>query len=839
MKINFALLGLAAAQSGDAKDYEYDYPSASQEDRWEFANGVTFTTFNSKTTQNVAAANFVKALKLSCWNSNMIRDMNNDNKFNQYTFTSGTPLEEKNQANWKYAMGDLETGMNHQYGFKSSDHMFDEFSATNQSSTGPAPGTPRHLDTVSARVTDTTYAQRKLGTTNQFHKWGYNTDFVNRAESIGYDANAIQYSFGHADNHDNSANRPYSWDATGSNNQPTDFQGYKDDWRFSLRMGGCLYETTNWTYDANSFNKVGRLTYTGDSQLYSNIFDTNTTTYPSAGSYFADVHWVHVFNAHIFPHRPTGYYQNHSTSLQDSITASSGQAKRNFQKTQRDIEDFNVVMANPTYEGHGFLNFVATYHDHVDQNRRNAGTVEPYAGYRFYSTISGYQNVGTFPTADCNNIRSDRIDLAGRPSNGRENDARCGGAIYENFGDWYLRPPQKYNTGENAQPYWSYIQPDGFASSDTLWTPNSQRDDDTNGSRGFAISSFPHNELGQDFRFNIRTLHNMGMGVSKTAQMATNLGVTAGIINSSQAIWSYYMYAVDTIKIAFPEYVARVNHCHFKSHTTHPNCQSGATTSGWQDIIVDGVTMKTYDTPDNDSRYSNENTQYGFNKEMGADNHALATLHYTDGDFTSFDSSLTTDSGTYCDGTAYTVANGIRFNPQGGTGVTEDKKPLKACASWCHPGAARGTSAAAGDDTSRVCGRVLKIDGLLQTYDELHLRQYGTIQEVWVQLMYAYQEGFNEGTVQSSSSRGAESPFPNIFFSAPEVVSIKATCPQSNFKCRGYMTDENQPYGGARENFNRVYNNRDGAHTIGAGTAEWHADSVYPANEDTSDNTGK
>merc|ERR1712176_458021 len=241
-------------------------------------------------------------------------------------------------------------------------------------------------------------------------------------------------------------------------------------------------------------------------------------------------------------------------------------------KTRRKIEDFNVVMANPTYEGHGFLNFVATYHDHVDQNRRNAGTVEPYAGYRFYSTISGYQNVGTFPTADCNNIRSDRIDLAGRPSNGRENDARCGGAIYENFGDWYLRPPQKYNTGENAQPYWSYIQPDGFASSDTLWTPNSQRDDDTNGSRGFAISSFPHNELGQDFRFNIRTLHNMGMGVAKTNQMMTNRSATSGIIDRDQAIWSYYMYAVDTIKIAFPEYVARVNHCHFKSHKTHPNC---------------------------------------------------------------------------------------------------------------------------------------------------------------------------------------------------------------------------------------------------------------------------
>jgi len=220
--------------------------------------------------------------------------------------------------------------------------------------------------------------------------------------------------------------------------------------------------------------------------------------------------------------------------------------------------------------------------------------------------------------------------------------------------------------GGNAQPYWAYIQPDGFTSSDNLWKPHTatdQRDDETTGFRGFAISSFPHNELGQDFRFNIRTLHNMGMGVSKTAQMATNLGVTAGIVDATQAIWSYYLYAVNTIKIAFPEYVARVNHCHYSQHKTHPNCLSGATTPGWQDIIVDGVTMKTYSTPDNDSRYQNENSQYGFNKEMGADNHALATLHYTDSDLSTFDDSLTTDSGTYCDGTAYTVATGIRYEP--------------------------------------------------------------------------------------------------------------------------------------------------------------------------------
>ena len=88
MKINFALVGLAAAQSGEGKDYEYDYPAAS-EDRWEFSNGVTFTDFNGKTTQEFTASDFNKALKLSCWNSNMIRDMNNDNKFSRYTFASG------------------------------------------------------------------------------------------------------------------------------------------------------------------------------------------------------------------------------------------------------------------------------------------------------------------------------------------------------------------------------------------------------------------------------------------------------------------------------------------------------------------------------------------------------------------------------------------------------------------------------------------------------------------------------------------------------------------------------------------------------------------------------
>jgi len=817
MKINFALVGLAAAQSGEGKDYEYDYPAAS-EDRWEFSNGVTFTDFSGKNTGYITSSNFVKALKLSCWNSNMIRDMNNDNKFQRYTFTSGTPFQEQNSSGWKYALGDLSTGMNHQYGFESDGHMNDEFSGTNAN---------RHGTGINIDASDTTYGQRFDN--DEFNKWGYNHDGQNRAESIGYDANAIAYHFGHSDNHHNGANRPYSWDSEDSDDMPEDFAGYKDDWRFSLRMGGCLYETTGWTYDEDSFKKVGRLTYTGDNNFFSNIFASQTTQQsPTAGSYFADVHWVHVFNAHIFPHRPTGYITGDSSTNQDSIQSITGIPKNGYDKTSRDIEDFNVVMANPTYEGHGFLNFVATYHDHVDTTLAGNG----YAGYRFYSTINGYNNVDSPSATSCADLTAARTDSPGRT------DARCGSAIYDNFGDWYLRPPQKYERSGDAQPYWSYIMPHNFSSSDNLWTPSSGRDDEVTGFRGFAISSFPHNELGQDFRFNIRTLHNMGMGVAKTDQMHTNRSATAGIIHRDQAIWSYYMYAVDTIKIAFPEYVARVNHCHFKSHKTHPNCESAATTPGWQDIIVDGVTMKSFSNPStsSDTRFNGETNQYGFNKIMGQDDHTKATLHYEDDDFASFDASLDSagngEGRSFCANGSKTVRD-IRYQntPQG---VSEHNKPFKPCASWCHPGAWRGTSnTSPNDDASRVCGRVLKIEGLLQTYDELHLRQYGTIQEVWVQLMYAYQEGFDQGKVtgDKGSTKGAESPFPNIFFSAPEVVTIKATCPNSNFKCRGYMTDENQPYAGARENNNRVYNNN-GSHSIGAGEVELHADSVYPANED-------
>ena len=52
-----------------------------------------------------------------------------------------------------------------------------------------------------------------------------------------------------------------------------------------------------------------------------------------------------------------------------------------------------------------------------------------------------------------------------------------------------------------------------------------------------------------------------------------------------------------------------------------------------------------------------------------------------------------------------------------------------------------------------------------------------------------------------------QSPFPNVFFSAPEVVDIRGFCPSTNMKCRGYASDQLQPYGGARDHASRVHFN--------------------------------
>merc|ERR1712193_394357 len=139
-----------------------------------------------------------------------------------------------------------------------------------------------------------------------------------------------------------------------------------------------------------------------------------------------------------------------------------------------------------------------------------------------------------------------------------------------------------------------------------------------------------------------------------------------------------------------------------------------------------------------------------------------------------------------------------------------------------------------------ICGRVLRIDGLLQTYDELH------------KLQYAYQESLDNANRTTSIAvcnkfkdddttcrdgvRKVQSPFPNVFFSAPEVVDIRGFCPSSNMKCRGYMTDQHQPYGGSRNHVERVHWNNEATRSTDAKLA-FGANQVKPNPNNNKDGT--
>jgi hypothetical protein len=66
-----------------------------------------------------------------------------------------------------------------------------------------------------------------------------------------------------------------------------------------------------------------------------------------------------------------------------------------------------------------------------------------------------------------------------------------------------------------------------------------------------------------------------------------------------------------------------------------------------------------------------------------------------------------------------------------------------------------------------TCGKTLTITNIMSTYDEFHLRQYGTIQEIWAQLQYAYTQTVNtDAAAATPAPTGFESPMPNVFFSA-------------------------------------------------------------------------
>lgn len=640
MKVNFGLLGIALAQSGDYESsderYDYDYNLGSSYTNTYSGNGYgqsySFQSFGGKTGGNTSRH---KAKKLSCWNSNHLRDMNWDNRFYDHV---ESPLAGGNDDFHHY---------HHQYGFE------------NAYVGGGSPALAGYGDILDTDHTINPEDDDHSVMAVDPKKWGY--------QNWNPDAKFHYGHHIHEDDLSTNPNRPHHDQITGGGNTPA-FNGVIDDWRYSLRHAGCLYEMADFFYGPTTFNKIRTLTYSYDDDTYAKDDITDTDVYK------AKVHWIHVFNAHIKIDNSNGYCsETNPGALSDHKCLNQDRRHQ-----------FAVVMANPTYEGLGFLNFVATYID-------NDGETNPH---------------GIFDST---------YDKA---------------ALYDNAGGWFLSDlGDTYAEEDDGSNNWNHECHDADCDTDD-WA------------KGLAISSFPHNQLGKDFRFNIRTLHMMGDGLRRAKKRT---------VGTSTVSYSYFFYGIKQIVINFPHFVAKMNECWRQGVDCDVN--------NVDDSIVDQTSVEDISaSPQNrngDIADNNVNLRADLTKKEGE------------------------NRGT-CDG-SNTGSNGT---------------PL--CAHWCRKSTA---------NTHSLCGNTLTINGILNTYDELHLRQFGTIQEIWVQLMYAYATY----TTVNSVSGGFESPFPNLFFNAPEVHSITASCPSDDYgKCSGYTRSENVPYAGSNEDDDRWVLDADG-----------------------------
>lgn len=229
---------------------------------------------------------------------------------------------------------------------------------------------------------------------------------------------------------------------------------------YDHRLSGCIYELSSFTYSATTYNKYYTVTFTSSNGL--------------------SPVWWHYFNAHILLDT-------------DRATTPVGSERGVSRKASHDI-----VMANPTYEGLGYLNFIVTF---VKK------------GSMIAADLSEYINTDETLHTDLYAPNDDFSFSAATA-------------------DWY----STYTAATNGES--------------GSWAEK------------VAISSFPHNDLGKDFRFNIRILHKMGEG------------------DQAEAIDSYYWYKVNDVIIVFPQIVGCPWNSHSESGKESYRCMDSADQTG-------------------------------------------------------------------------------------------------------------------------------------------------------------------------------------------------------------------------------------------------------------------
>ena len=569
-----------------------------------------------------------------------------------------------------------------------------------------------------------------------------------------------------------------------NSNRGTHWQHYKQ-----ARHAGCLYEKSDWHYGHKTFDKVftaayyqGYSNYDGGSPLDAFVTGNNGD---DSGAGKVEPVWWHFFNSHVLPN---GNSQATNTPRSDTKPNVTGDGGFFDVDAQRSIP---LVMANPAYEGLGYLNFVVEYkytdfgvgddyREFIDSSPGgNAGT-----DFRSLNTYRAINDCDAGAGQEC----------SGWGANNNAWDGVHGFYYYDLYmgswavtetesRTWTVYPFNDDNGGKSlggalADNPWSLYDAEGGV--DSWYNENHDGGSavvDWSVNVDLAVSSFPHNNLGKDFRFNLRVLQGMKDTAGRAPQSAAFKN------DNNTQFYSYYFYKINQIDIEFPFPVAyALYNENRKSPTTgNPNTGTRIDTididadDWWQTFNQDANHPAYHDgKPENYALLNTGAKWTNINPHSETENPDYQFLHRSASDDNA-NIIPPVDLGSHAPngGGFHRIRGFIDYAPTGGSDHFAD---------WCANSGSQGRDVA----LEITCGRNFHIKGLMNTYDERR-GQRGTYQEIWVQLSYAmgsHGRGTRNGAspdrsdsrVSDDTNEPFQSPWPYNHFMASEIVSIQAKC---------------------------------------------------------------
>lgn len=612
-----------------------------------------------------------------------------------------------------------------------------------------------------------------------------------------------QYQYGH-DTYNSATHNP-DLDGNGSL-MGTQWRHYHQ-----ARHAGCLYEKEGWHYSHDNFDKVFVATYY---QGYSDFTGANpvdafvTAAASDAGAGPVEPVWWHFFNAHILPNSDGSGATFPVSQTRPDVGSYKDPALQN---------SIPLVMANPAYEGLGYLNFVVEY------KYKDVGIAQDYEEFidsspgGIASSSSSFQAKATYRAINDCQDGGDAQECSGYGAFNDQWDGVHGHYYYDLYmGSWSIAKSEDPDNS-NKKREWVTYPIDGSGNSvrdrfndDTVssfamdsYTPAGSFDWSDN--YDMVVSSFPHNNLGKDFRFNLRIL----MG-TKTGQNAPNSSAFSS--DTSSKFFSYYIYKINEIHIQFPFNVAYALYHEGRHGATNTgnrisgvSSDTGAVTDAWWRTINN-------DNDNHPAHLSTAGDASTYTKQLDADplqgNDNGRNVLANSQDYQFMHRSASDDNkniippvdlGTHApnDGNFHRI-KGFIDSPASHSNAPD----------WCD-----ANDAGRNVNLERTCGTNFYIKGLMNTYDERR-GQRGTYQEIWVQLQYAIGA---DGRGQRASCRSqdelgftttvdgdcttdnpVQSPWPYLHFMASEIVSIQATC--NSELVNNANTCGPQPVGAGRPN---------------------------------------